>query len=117
MAFLEESTWRGKVYSGGWVTPAGGEAAVTEPATGAELGRTGIAAPADITRTVQQAGAVQPAWAMLPHSIRSAVLRRAAHIAGARNGAGFREQPVHDRGTGVDHRPKFPAVDHLCGSS
>jgi acyl-CoA reductase-like NAD-dependent aldehyde dehydrogenase len=37
MAFLEEPTWRGKVYSGGWKTAAGGEAAVTEPATGAEL--------------------------------------------------------------------------------
>ena len=28
IAFLEESTWRGKVYSGGWKTAAGGEAAV-----------------------------------------------------------------------------------------
>jgi hypothetical protein len=48
MAFLEESTWRGKVYSGGWKTAAGGEAPVTEPATGAELGRTGIAGPPDV---------------------------------------------------------------------
>ena len=48
MAFLDESTWRGKVYSGGWKTAAGGDAAVTEPATGAELGRTGIAGPADV---------------------------------------------------------------------
>jgi hypothetical protein len=29
MAFLEESTWRGKVYSGGWKAAAGGEAPVT----------------------------------------------------------------------------------------
>ena len=39
MAFLDESTWRGKVYSSGWRQPAGGDAAVTEPATCDELGR------------------------------------------------------------------------------
>ena len=44
MAFLDESTWRGKVFSRGWQAAAGGEAPVIEPATGAELGRTGIAA-------------------------------------------------------------------------
>ena len=48
MAFLDESTWRGKVFSGGWKAAAGGEAPVIEPATGAELGRTGIASPADV---------------------------------------------------------------------
>jgi benzaldehyde dehydrogenase (NAD) len=30
MAFLKESAWRGKIYSGGWKTAAGGEAPVTE---------------------------------------------------------------------------------------
>jgi benzaldehyde dehydrogenase (NAD) len=35
----------GRVYSGGWVTGSGGDAAVIEPATGAELGRTGIGGP------------------------------------------------------------------------
>jgi benzaldehyde dehydrogenase (NAD) len=80
VAFLDESVWRGKVYSGGWISPSGGDAAVTEPATGAELGRTGIAAPADISRAVRQAAAAQPAWAALPHSQRSAILRRAADI-------------------------------------
>jgi len=37
VAFLDEATWRGKVFSGGWKTAAGGEAVVTEPATGKEL--------------------------------------------------------------------------------
>jgi len=37
MAFLDEENWRGRVYSGGWVTSSGGDAAVTEPATGNEL--------------------------------------------------------------------------------
>jgi len=44
MTFLKEETWGGQVYSGGWITPEGGTAAVIEPATGHELGRIGIAA-------------------------------------------------------------------------
>jgi benzaldehyde dehydrogenase (NAD) len=39
VTFLDESIWPGKVYSGGWKPSAGGEAAVIEPATGAEPGR------------------------------------------------------------------------------
>src|ERR1700722_9289840 len=50
MALMDEALWRGKIYSGGWVDGGGGDAPVTEPATGAELGRTGIAAPADVAR-------------------------------------------------------------------
>jgi benzaldehyde dehydrogenase (NAD) len=80
MAFLEESTWRGKVYSDGWKTAAGGEAAVTEPATGAELGRTGIAAPADVAAATAAAAAAQAGWAATPHTERAAVLRRAGDI-------------------------------------
>jgi benzaldehyde dehydrogenase (NAD) len=80
MTFLSEEAWRGRVYSGGWVTPAGGDAAVVEPATGGELGRTGIAVPADMTRAALLAAAAQPAWAALPHTERSAILRRAAEI-------------------------------------
>src|SRR6202035_5472418 len=80
MAFLEESTWRGKVYSGGWKTAAGGDAPVTEPATGAELGRTGIAAPADVAAATAAAAAAQAGWAATPHTERAAVLRRAGDI-------------------------------------
>ena len=50
----------------GWKQAAGGDAAVIEPATGAELGRTGIAAPADIAAAAAAAAAAQPAWAALP---------------------------------------------------
>jgi benzaldehyde dehydrogenase (NAD) len=79
VAFLDPAAWQGKVYSGGWVQ-ASGEAAVIEPATGYELGRTGIAGPADIARATAQAAAAQPAWAALPHTQRAAILRRAAEI-------------------------------------
>jgi benzaldehyde dehydrogenase (NAD) len=68
------------VYSGGWVTASGGDAAVTEPATGAELGRTGIGGPADMVSAARQASAAQREWAARPHSERSALLRKAADI-------------------------------------
>ncbi len=35
MTFLKDETWNGQVYSGGWITAEGGDAAVIEPATGA----------------------------------------------------------------------------------
>jgi benzaldehyde dehydrogenase (NAD) len=78
MSFLKGETWNSQVYSGGWMTGQGGDAAVIEPATGAELGRIGIAAPADVARAVKKAAAAQPAWAARPHTERAAILRRAA---------------------------------------
>src|SRR3977135_1134669 len=59
MALMDESVWRGKIYSGGWV--------------GGELGR-GLAAAG------REAATGQPAWAATPHTERSAILRRAADI-------------------------------------
>ncbi|MGI8451289.1 MAG: aldehyde dehydrogenase family protein, partial [Streptosporangiaceae bacterium] len=80
MTFLDEAAWRGRAFSSGWTAVAGGEAQVTEPATGAELGRVGIASPADIAAAATAAAAAQPAWAALPHTERSAILRRAGDI-------------------------------------
>jgi benzaldehyde dehydrogenase (NAD) len=80
VTFLKDEAWQGRVYSGGWVIPEGGDAAVIEPATGAELGRTGIASPADVARAARLAAAAQPAWAAVPHTERATLLRRAAAI-------------------------------------
>ena len=83
MALMDESVWRGKIFSGGWVTGDrghGGDAPVIEPATRQEIGRTGIATPADVAHAAQIAAAAQPAWAAMPHTERSAILRRAADI-------------------------------------
>src|SRR6201986_4486467 len=72
MALMDEALWRGKIYSGGWIGGSAGDAAVIEPATGQELGRTGLATPADVARAAQGAAP--------PHPERSAILRRAADI-------------------------------------
>src|SRR5450755_4121806 len=80
VTFIDESIWQGKVYSGGWQKAGGGDAAVIEPATGAEIGRVGIAAPADVAAASAAAAAAQPAWAALPYTERAAILRRAGDI-------------------------------------
>jgi ABC-type Fe3+ transport system permease subunit len=80
MSFLKEETWTGQVYSGGWIASEGGDMPVREPATGRELGRIGVATPAVVARAAQQAAAAQVAWAALPHTERSAILRRAAGL-------------------------------------
>src|SRR5258708_39557479 len=84
MAFLDESTWRGKVFSGGGKAAAGGEAPVIEPATGAELGRTGIASPADVAAATAAAAAAPPGGAATPPTERAALLRPAGGIWEAR---------------------------------
>jgi benzaldehyde dehydrogenase (NAD) len=80
VTFIDESIWSGKVYSAGWQQASGGDAAVIEPATGAEIGRVGIASPADIATAATAAAAAQPAWAALPYTERAAILRRAGDI-------------------------------------
>jgi len=80
VTFIDESIWHGKVFSGGWQQASGGDAAVIEPATGAELGRVGIASPADIAAASAAAAAAQPAWAATPYTERAALLRRAGDI-------------------------------------
>jgi benzaldehyde dehydrogenase (NAD) len=79
-AFLDPSAWTGQVFLGAWSEAAGGEAAVVEPATGAQLGRIGSAAGADVARAAGLAAAAQPAWAAAPYHERAAVLRRAAAL-------------------------------------
>jgi benzaldehyde dehydrogenase (NAD) len=51
-----------------------------EPATGAELGQVGLANPQDIRAAAAAAAAAQPEWAALPHTQRSAILRKAGQI-------------------------------------
>jgi benzaldehyde dehydrogenase (NAD) len=80
VTLLDSSVWQGKIFSGGWTEPGGGEAAAIEPATGAELGRIGIASVADVAAATGRAAAAQPAWAATPYTQRAAILRKAGDI-------------------------------------
>jgi benzaldehyde dehydrogenase (NAD) len=74
------STWTGAIFDGTWHPAAGGERIVVSPATGEELGRTGLANGADITAACARAAAAQPAWAATPFEERGAIMRRAGRL-------------------------------------
>jgi len=80
MALMDESAWRGRIFLGGWAAGGRGDAPVIEPATGQEIGRVGMAAPADVARAAQVAAAAQAGWAARRHTERSAILRKAADL-------------------------------------
>ncbi len=76
-ALLDPNTFNGTVYSGGWTAANGGDTAIVEPATGNELGRTGVADASDVDRACAGAAAAQRDWAAATFEERAAVLRRA----------------------------------------
>ena len=78
---LDDELWTGNIFIGGeWRPGRGGTYDVTEPATGAVLGRIGRATPQDVTEAAAAAAEAQRAWAATPHPRRAAVLRRAANL-------------------------------------
>ncbi|MPZ80210.1 MAG: aldehyde dehydrogenase family protein [Actinophytocola sp.] len=79
-AVLDPGTFAGSVYSGGWVAAHGGAAPIVEPATGAELGSTGVADAEDVTAACAAAAAAQRDWAAASFADRAAVLRRAGAL-------------------------------------
>src|SRR5689334_11069633 len=73
MPLLDPKTWQPR-------TLAGGEYAVTEPATGETLATVTLAAAEDIGTAARDARAAQAEWAKAPHFVRAAVLRRAGDL-------------------------------------
>jgi benzaldehyde dehydrogenase (NAD) len=77
---LDAKEFEGQVYSGGWTESHGGHIPITEPATGAELGRTGVADAQDVAAAATAAVAAQRDWAATNFEERAAVLRRAGNL-------------------------------------
>src|SRR3954447_7395413 len=78
---LDGADWSGNIFiEGAWRPGSAGDAAVVEPATGAEIGRTGRAGADDVTAAAASAAQAQQEWAALPHPARAAVLRKAGHL-------------------------------------
>src|SRR5690625_2982 len=76
---LAPQVWERRIYRGGWVT-ADDDYSVVEPATGATLGRMGLARPDDVNMSVVEAQRAQVEWATTPYDDRARVLRRAARL-------------------------------------
>ena len=77
---LDPDLWQGKIYSGGWRTPAGGSAPVLDKSSGESLGTSGIANAADVADACRRAKAALPRWTATPPAERAAILVRAADI-------------------------------------
>jgi benzaldehyde dehydrogenase (NAD) len=80
MSLFTDPEWQSKIFLGGWTSGGGGDAPVTEPATGEELGRSGRADVADVARASTLASDRQGDWAALPFTQRGAVIRRAGQL-------------------------------------
>ncbi|WP_432487128.1 aldehyde dehydrogenase family protein [Kineococcus sp. SYSU DK018] len=80
MGVLLGDDWRGGIFDGGWRAGSGGTIEVTEPATGAVLGRVGAATPEDVRTAATRAAAAQRGWAATDPTERAAVLRRAGAL-------------------------------------
>lgn len=79
MTFFDPSDWTGKLYSNGWQSAAK-SAAVTEPATGDEIGRYGSASIDDLHRAAKVARDAQLAWQDVPADEKAEILRRAGDL-------------------------------------
>lgn len=79
-SLLQANAWEGAYYTGSWET-ADLVSDVIEPATGAVLGKIGMAGPEQIATSCKQASQAQARWASLPYEERATVLRRAAQLA------------------------------------
>jgi benzaldehyde dehydrogenase (NAD) len=72
MNLLDSNTFGGKL--------TGGDTAIVEPATGTELGRTGVATTEDVGTASAAAHAAQREWAAAGFEQRAAVLRKAGAL-------------------------------------
>ncbi|WP_233507180.1 benzaldehyde dehydrogenase [Spongiactinospora gelatinilytica] len=81
MTLLDGVDWQGNIFKKGeWTAGRGGDYPVIEPATGAELGRMGMAGAEDVAEAATAAAEAQREWAAMPHTARAAVLRRAGDL-------------------------------------
>jgi len=78
--FAPAAAWNAKIYSNGWKTAGLGVADVIEKATGATLGKTGIASAEDVSAAASAARVAQKKWARLTGPERGDVLREFSRL-------------------------------------
>ncbi|KQV82250.1 benzaldehyde dehydrogenase [Massilia sp. Root351] len=79
-ALLRPAVWQDRIFNGDWIAAHGGVHTFTEPATGEQLGRVGLANAGDVARAASQARTAQPAWGASDYKERAAIFRRAAAV-------------------------------------
>lgn len=81
-ALLRPAIWQDRIFNGDWIAAHGGTHTFTEPATGEQLGRVGLADASDVATAATGARAAQRAWASSDYKERAAMFRRAAALIG-----------------------------------
>jgi benzaldehyde dehydrogenase (NAD) len=77
---MDQQVWKGKIFTGEWISSTGGEYQSIEPSTGTTLGVVGRASVEDVLRSAERAAEAQRAWASAPFDQRACVLRRAGQL-------------------------------------
>ena len=77
---MDQQVWKGKIFTGEWISSTGGEYQSIEPSTGTTLGVVGRASVEDVLRSAERAAEAQRAWASAPFDQRARVLRRAGQL-------------------------------------
>lgn len=80
VSFLPTTTWNGCLFDGQW-RKGENTVAVTEPATGNQLGQIALADAALVAQQSAAAARAQQTWAALPYEDRAKVMRSAARLA------------------------------------
>lgn len=80
LPFLPSTTWNSCFFDGQW-RKGDNTLAVTEPATGKQLGQIAVADAALIAQQAAAAAHAQQVWTALPYDERAQVMRRAARLA------------------------------------
>lgn len=77
---METKEWSECGWNGRWVPLSGGVLKVTEPATGEEIARVGLAKAKDVQNAASVASTAQKAWAAMPFLERAEIFRNAVAI-------------------------------------
>lgn len=78
--------WQDRIFMGEWVRGGDGSMPISEPATGNELGKLGLANGQDVNTATRLAVQAQIAWAATPFDQRASILRKAAQLLQERAG-------------------------------
>lgn len=76
---MDQAVWQDKLMCDGWRT-SDARAAVTDKATGEQIGSIGVADAQSVVRAAALARAAQPAWHAMPYEDRAAIFRKAARL-------------------------------------
>ena len=103
---MDQQVWKGKIFTGEWISSTGGEYQSIEPSTGTTLGVVGRASVEDVLRSAERAAEAQRAWASAPFDQRACCV--------ALVNCGRNTQPIFSSGSFVSRDRLHPRQALNC---